>query len=241
MNSTASHIPRYFQISNKIIQQIKNGRLLPGEKIPSENEIIKIYNVSNTTARKVLNVIESGGWVTKVKGKGTFVKDITVDRSATKVLSFTKNMLQKGLQPSTRVLNSEIIKHECSKMFAGRRYILQPPIFKITRLRFADDLAMMIENRYISMRFCPDIPGLNLEQSLYEIYKNNFNLQITRIDQTLTSILLEEDLLQHFNLKKPIPGFQVDGITFCGPDMILEMEESVYRGDKYIFTVQATP
>ena len=39
----------------------------------------------------------------------------------------------------------------------------------------------------------------------------------------------------------PIPAFRVEGVTFCGKEMILEMEDSIYRGDKYRFSVCALP
>ena len=47
-------IPKYYQIATEIIARIKAGKFKPGDKIPSENDIIKQYEVSNTTARKVL-------------------------------------------------------------------------------------------------------------------------------------------------------------------------------------------
>ena len=37
-----------------------------------------------------------------------------------------------------------------------------------------------------------------------------------------------------------IPGLVVDGVTFCGKELILEMEKSIYRGDKYKFAVRAS-
>ena len=47
--------PKYYQIRRKIVGSIQRGDLLPGAPVASENEIIKRYAVSNTTARKVLH------------------------------------------------------------------------------------------------------------------------------------------------------------------------------------------
>ena len=86
--------PKYLIILNSIVARIKNNELRPGSKVPSENEIIKEYNVSNTTARKVLQEIENAGLAVKIRGRGTFVKDFMIERSAAKILSFTKNMIE---------------------------------------------------------------------------------------------------------------------------------------------------
>ena len=46
--------PKYLEISKAIIAKIESGELLPGDKVPSENELINMYKISNTTARKSL-------------------------------------------------------------------------------------------------------------------------------------------------------------------------------------------
>ena len=43
-----------------------------------------------------------------------------------------------------------------------------------------------------------------------------------------------------FELEDTIPAFLVEGATCCGKEVTLEMEESLYRGDQYLFTVKAT-
>jgi GntR family transcriptional regulator len=50
--------PKFISISDDIIQKIQSGDLQPGDKIPSENDLIKSYKISNTTARKSLLDIE---------------------------------------------------------------------------------------------------------------------------------------------------------------------------------------
>jgi len=234
-------IPKYFQIASEIITNIKANKLNPGDKIPSENDIIKQYQVSNTTARKVLFEIEKEGWVVRVKGKGTYVKENPIDRNATKILSFTKNMKQMGLVPATKLISSMLIHKPIIKTISQRKYSMQPPVYKITRLRFANNIPVMKEDRYISMIYCPGIDEINMEQPLYDIYKDIYGLQIQQIDQVLSAIIINKELCRLFNASKKIPGFMVEGVTFCGNEMILEMEESIYRGDKYKFTVQATP
>jgi len=71
--------PKFVKISELIIDKIQSGELLPGDKVPSENEMIHNFGVSNTTARKSLQLIESKGYAQRIKGKGTFVLNRTED------------------------------------------------------------------------------------------------------------------------------------------------------------------
>jgi GntR family transcriptional regulator len=235
------HIPKYYRISQEIISTIQSGVLKPGMKIPSENEIINNYKVSNTTARKILQEIELAGWATKVKGKGTVVRTQNVERTVTRILGFTKNMVEAGYTPRTRLLSTKVIRKGYSTIINKRRYSLAGPVFMIHRLRYADDIPMMLERRFISLTMCPDIDKMKFEGSLYQIYEQAYGVNMTEVYQELSTVLIEDARIKKlFELTRPIPAFRVDGVTFCGREMILEMEESVYRGDKYKFSVRAT-
>ena len=234
-------VPKYYRISRQITDMIRSGKLNPGMRIPSENEIIKKYQVSNTTARKILREIEAAGWVTRIKGKGTFVRERNVQRSANRILGFTKNMLEAGYIPSTKVLDARKVKTGYSVTINGRRYVMPGPVYKIHRLRFADEIPMMIEVRYISPQFCPGIEKQDFTGSLYEIYEKQYGLNLVEIHQMLSTIMVDGGTQGFFDVHEPIPAFKVEGVTFCGKEMILEMENSIYRGDKYRFCVSAKP
>ncbi len=241
MTDASDFIPKYYQISLDIIKEIKGGKLPPGSRIMSENEIISQYHVSNTTARKVLIEIENAGLVEKVRGKGTFVKDFVADRVASKILGFTRNMTDQGLTPSTQVIDTEVLKHNVPISTLGKTYIIQAPVFKLRRLRLANSIPMMHETRYISMLLCPGIAEQDLEGSLYKIYKEVYHQNIIEVKQNLSAVILDEFSRKVFLLEKAIPGMKVAGVTFCGKELILEGEESLYRGDKYKFGISATP
>ncbi|HWQ90543.1 MAG TPA: GntR family transcriptional regulator [Clostridia bacterium] len=231
--------PKYFQISRDIIGSIQHGALPPGAPVPSENEIIEKYQVSNTTARKALLELEKAGWVTRMKGKGTFVRDYTVVRAINRIFGFTKNMLEAGRTPSTRLTGFHLRHGDHSQTINGRTFTMNGPFCEIERIRYADGIPMMCETRYISLQICPDIQRQNLEQSLYDIFEKEYGLHLTEINQMLSAVLLEGEALKPFQVQKPIPAFRVEGASFCGKNMIIEMEDAVYRGDMYRFAAKA--
>jgi GntR family transcriptional regulator len=233
-------LPKYRRIAADIAAAIDGGSLRVGERIPSENELIQRYGVSNTTARKAHQELESDGWAIRVKGRGTFARRRAVDRSVDRILSFTRNMLQEGRSPSTQVLGVRVGRRPYTVSIHGRKYTLRPPICLIDRLRGADGVPMMKEVRYISLQFCPGIEELDLSQSLYGIYERQYGLRLTEVHQMLSAIVLGTEQGRWLGIGDPVPAFQVDGVTFCGKELILEAECSIYRGDMYRFLVTAT-
>jgi GntR family transcriptional regulator len=231
--------PKYFQISREVIGMIQLGTLLPGSPVPSENEIIEKFQVSNTTARKALHELEREGWVTRIKGKGTFVKDQTVVRAIDRIFGFTKNMVEAGRKPATKLTGFQLHNSDHQQTVNGRQFTLQGPYCQIERIRYADAIPMMKETRYISLQLCPNIQRRNLEQSLYTIFEKDYGLHLTEINQMVSAVLLDAAHLRHFNLEKPVPAFRVEGVSFCGKNLIIEMEDSIYRGDMYRFAAKA--
>ena len=238
--TTSVPLPKYLQISGNIIAMIQSGKLTVGGLVPSENELIRRFRVSNTIARKALQEAEQTGWVVRVKGKGTFVRQNRVDRPITRILGFTRNMLESGRTPTTKLIRTLVHKEAHQLIVNWRLYVLRGPMCQIERVRFADGVPMMREIRYISLAFCPEIQKKPLEGSLYDLYERDYGMQLMQVDQTLSAIQVPEELLKVFGLQAPVPAFRVEGVTFCGKELILEMEDSIYRGDMYRFSVKAT-
>ncbi|WP_041081360.1 GntR family transcriptional regulator [Thermotoga profunda] len=65
--------PAYSLIMDYVKNKILSKELKPGDKVPSENELAKIFNVSRLTARKALENLEYESMVTRIQGLGTFV------------------------------------------------------------------------------------------------------------------------------------------------------------------------
>ncbi|QBI02667.1 FadR/GntR family transcriptional regulator [Pseudoduganella albidiflava] len=57
---------------------IRDGRIVPGEKVPSEAEIIQALGVSRSVVREAMSQLQATGVVETRQGKGTFVLDRSV-------------------------------------------------------------------------------------------------------------------------------------------------------------------
>ena len=65
--------PLYLQVKADIKNRILSKQYMPGDKLPTENELSDQYNVSKITIRKAIQNLSDEGYVNKVQGKGTFI------------------------------------------------------------------------------------------------------------------------------------------------------------------------
>ena len=245
-----SSIPKYIAISREIIQKIETGEYQPGDQIPSENDLIKTFAISNTTARKSLLEVELRGWASRIKGKGTFVLNRTEDKHLTRALgsfnamkeSFTDNLVREGFTPKNMILEKTVLENGISSHINNRHYIIEGPVLKIHRLRYGDDLLLKEETKYISMSICPKINRLDLDQPLISIYEEKYHLSLENVERTLGNAIIHPgEVNTYFENETPLAVFILDGAIFCRHGKIVEIEKSLYRGDKYKFSITIKP
>ena len=67
--------PKYRRIAEALRQKIENGDPAPGQRLPTENELIDQHGVSRNTIRDAVKWLISRGLVETRPGQGTFVTD----------------------------------------------------------------------------------------------------------------------------------------------------------------------
>ncbi|MDB5412448.1 MAG: GntR family transcriptional regulator [Rubritepida sp.] len=84
---TADPRPRYRQIADELLTQLRSGQHAIGTMLPTETDLCAIYGASRHTVREALRLVEEAGLVSRRQGSGTsviahetpsrFVQDIT--------------------------------------------------------------------------------------------------------------------------------------------------------------------
>jgi GntR family transcriptional regulator of arabinose operon len=67
-----SLLPKYYQLKEHLRKQIRSGQIAPGQRLPSETELVRRYRLSRDTVRKAFGELEHEGWVFREQGRGTF-------------------------------------------------------------------------------------------------------------------------------------------------------------------------
>jgi GntR family transcriptional regulator len=102
--SRASNRPAYQQIADALREQMRDGTLAPGAKLPSESELRERWRVASKTVRAALDQLRAEGLVMGRQGVGSFVREQPVPRRlstdiATNV-GWYHTLARQGLQPA---------------------------------------------------------------------------------------------------------------------------------------------
>ena len=70
------------QVENELTQAIRNGNYLPGGKLPTENELSQMFNVSRTSIREAVKKMSAKGLVEVRRGSGVYVQEISIKNTS---------------------------------------------------------------------------------------------------------------------------------------------------------------
>ncbi|MDR0708548.1 MAG: GntR family transcriptional regulator, partial [Spirochaetaceae bacterium] len=67
--------PFYQRIYDYLLGEINSGRLKGGDRAPTEKELCRQFGVSRITSKRALEMLVADGYVTRFRGKGSFIGD----------------------------------------------------------------------------------------------------------------------------------------------------------------------
>ena len=145
--SHESTIPIYIQLRDILAQQISEGKFSPGDKITSENELCKQYQISRVTVRNAIQLLIDEGVIVRRHGKGTFVSSAVVFERKSEMGSFTKSCYLMNKKPGTKLISKKAIKIKGSiaALLCTKE---NQTVFCIKRLRSVDGTPVIFEIDY---------------------------------------------------------------------------------------------
>ncbi len=175
---TPGPLPLYYQLKQNVRAEIERGVYHPGDRLPSETEMIERYGVSRITVRQALSELESEGVVVRKHGKGTFVAERTIEHELVRLTDFVEDMELAGLAPSSLVLG---MKREAANTPVAKALKVQvgEEVMRMDRLRLADGRPMACDTTWLPLRFGLLLSAAELaHETIYHMLETRYGIPI---------------------------------------------------------------
>lgn len=231
--------PIYYQLSELIQNLIEDGDLPPSGQLPSERDLMEQFAISRNTVRLAIDYLLKAGLVYRLPARGTFVSSGKISHGLFGLSSFSEEMEKLGRRAGARLLDFSLI---IPSPRIGQALHLPPEqqVFRIERLRLADDEPMMLSTAYIPQRLCPELSPQDLENaSLYEVLENKYGLLLWRTDRVVEPVTARDYEVELLGVQPGSALLLVEGTTYLVQDQPIEYTKEIYRSDRFQFSVQA--
>lgn len=227
----SSIVPLYKQLKDLILKEIKEGKLKPNQKIPTEQELSEKYQISRMTVRKAVAQLVDEEVLAKKQGKGTFVQEPKIVEDLDNANSFTNLCKRNGKVPGGKTLKF-VLEEPSDRDIRELQLEPKEQVIHIQRVRTADNIPVMLENLYFPGHL-KDILTENLDDSsLYQILQEKYGLR----DK---DFIMEIEVSECNNYEASVLGIKNNSPLLLVRELIydqynhpLHRTKSLLRGDK---------
>ncbi|KUO63403.1 hypothetical protein APF79_06435 [bacterium BRH_c32] len=229
-----SVLPLYYQLKEKLKEEIDIGRYNPGDKILSENELSSLLGISRNTCKQAIADLVAEGVLYRIQGKGTFVAEKKIFKGLTESFSFSSDNNSNMAGLVTKVVFAEEIR-ESKESIEFLKLKESERIYRIQRIRSHNDVPLVLQTSYIPKFFCPTLLKFDLTQSMYKIMKENFKIDFSYFTENLSCVMADKYEAEKLLIKKGAPLFLLTRKTFTAKNEIIEVARSFMPGDRCEF------
>lgn len=226
-----SRVPLYYQVSTILRKRIESGVYMPGEFIPTEEELQATFDVSRATIRQAVSELVYSGLVDRRRPKGTVVLD-PVPETDFNDLSFTREIMDSGLDLRTEITEFE---HIPAPESVHRRLDLQEndTVTRIERIRYVDGHPVAVENWYGPDKFLPGIrkdmfKESGIEQSTYYVLQKRFRVKIGRSEDVIAPVGTQKREARLLNVHPGHPALLRERVSYAEDERAVAYADGVY-------------
>ncbi len=224
--------PLYMQLASVLRGQIERGEWQPGQKIPSENELNRMYGISRMTARQVLAQLVSEDLLFRVQGKGTFVARPKIATRALAYMGIRQQLERMGISTTTRVLSTEVLPAD-TVVAAALRVRRGTLVHEIRRLRLAEDEPISLHTSYVPRHLAAGLAGEDLVNlQLCQILEEGYELRMTKVKEALEATMASAAEAKLLRVRRTMPLLLLRQEIADPSERHFEFSRILFRGDK---------
>lgn len=228
--------PLYRQIKTLILQALESREWLPGQVIPSEQELAARFSVSQGTVRKAIDEMAADNLLVRKQGKGTYVASHNDPRA---LFRFLRLVPMDG-----DLSHPQSVPLDCWRAKAGqeasRMLAIEPgaQIIILRRLLKFAQKPVVIDEIYLPGEV---FQGLNLETlqgwsgSLYSLFESRFGLRMIRAQERIRAVAADRSTSEALRVAEGTPLLSVERVTYTYGDKPVEWRRGLYSTAEHFY------
>jgi GntR family transcriptional regulator len=229
--------PKYYIVKRHLLNIIE--ALDSGEALPTERDLAAELVTSRTTVRQAMLDLVAEGRLVRRQGSGTYVAEPKMSWPL-HLSSFTSQAVANGLVASTQLIAAERIRPDedtAGRLGVGRG----ASVFRIERLRLADDRPIALETSHLSAARFPRLTTyMRLEQSLYQVLAAIYHVVPASAEQSISTAPASPRVAELLRTDTGAPMLVLGRHSFDAAGEPVEWVTSWYRGDRITLVAQLT-
>ncbi len=234
-----SGIPLYLQLKNLIIEKIESGEYEENSKIPSEQELCEMYNISRPTVRQAISELTSSGYLYKEKGKGTFVAKPKAQIDIRDFRGFSDSILESQVPGEKEIVFINELDNGDFPKLSNIFGIPDNQVERFAQIAYitkGSNEVLSLVTSFLPLGLFPSIiHDIKEKKPSYDILKGKYSLVPYKSRSTLEVIYSDQADSQYLRVQTGQALIKVESILTSRSGQVVELVISKYRADKCRF------
>lgn len=213
--------PKHALIREWIEEEIHRGNFVEGQRLPTEQELMKKFGVSRAPVQQAMRSLELTGVVVRRSGAGTFL-------SSSSLRSNVLNYLKPHRTDPEEHGPHEVLGHRVTGAqqiaWAAATFRSNGPVAFLERLKFhRSGKPIVLERAVIDLNRAPEVLDQNLEEVTTIAYYTSIGLRVHRVTTLLSAELLSPADAEALQVEPGVPVIRQHRTVFTDADVPLEV------------------
>ena len=231
-----SAVPLYVQLEQILSSKITAGQWQPNQRIPSENELNRMYGLSRMTVRGVLTKLVNDGLLLRVPGKGTYVAPTKISAVSPAYRGMREQLEALGYSTTTRLVSFE---REAATSVVRERLGLArgEDVYLIVRVRSVQGEPISLHRSHVPASRAPGLDGHDVvSEQLCVILEKSYGLPMRHVQEHLEAVAVSAADAKQLDMHRGDPALLLHDVIADADGRPFEYSTIVFRGDRLRLT-----
>lgn len=225
-------MPLWRQIYGTLVEEMQQGILRPGQRLPTEPELAERFGVNRHTLRRAMAALRDDGLVRIERGRGTFVQEEVIDYPVTRRTRFSDVMILSDHQPGQRPLRALEVPAD-AEVARELGIAAGEPVLLVETIHEADGRPLSVTAHYFPKVRCDGLleayrSSGSITQALYGVGIRDYFRQTTRV----TTRLPTETEARHLRQSSTLPVLLTQNVNVDADGYPVEYAVASHAGQR---------
>lgn len=233
----SSATPLYAQVEQALAGRL-GVDLHPGDRLPTEDELIADFGVSRITVRRAIQNLVARQLVVTERGRGSFVAPPSFRQPLTALTGFVEEMDALGLRSAATVLRVEEIV-AADHVRQALELPLGARVTHIDRVRLAVGQPVSFDQTYLPVEWGRAVAQRDLaSEPIFPILEQDLGIPLLEAGYALRADVADGAVGRALSVPTGAPILRIERTVFTTGQRPVDYEVLHYRGDAMTFTTR---
>jgi len=223
-------VPLYLRLANTLLKEITERRLRPGDRLPTEDELIRNFGVSRVTVRQALDVLRHRHLIERFARRGSFVAQAPAMSVWT--LNFIEDVVQAGAETEVHVRDWKVVR--VVPAITRHLALAESRVYRLRGTRSSDSVPLYDQQIYMPVGIGRQLERDDLSRTtVLELLENKLGMHLIRAVEEISAGVAGPGVARRLRMQAGAATLMLELTYFASDGRPVVYVQAQYPADRF--------